>query len=82
MTDTRHLDTAISIFKGTGGAKRAKRVAQVEIIVETYGNAYTIQMNGKVLEEGEGGAEYAKGRAEDRAGRIRTLGKSVVVTAY
>lgn len=82
MTDTRHLDTAIAILKGTEGSKRAKRKAQVEIIVEAYGKAYTIQMNGKVLEEGEGSVEYAKERAEDRANRIRALGKTVVVTAY
>jgi hypothetical protein len=82
MTDTRHLDTAISILKGTEGSKRAKRKAQVEIIVEAYGERYTIQMNGKVLEEGEGSVGYAKERAEDRANRIRALGKTVVVTAY
>jgi hypothetical protein len=82
MTDTRHLDTAISILKGTEGSKRAKRKTQVEIVVEAYGKHYTIQMNGKVLEEGEGSVEYAKERAEDRANRIRALGKTVVVTAY
>jgi len=82
MTDTRHLDTAISILKGTEGSKRAKRVAQVEIIVGAYGKAYTIQMNGKVLEEGVGTAEYAMERANERASRIRALGKTVVVTAY
>ena len=82
MSKTKHLDTAIAIFKGTEGSKRAKRKAQVEIIVEAYGKAYTIQMNGKVLGEGEGSVEYAKERAEDRASRIRALGKTVVVTAY
>lgn len=82
MSKTKHLDTAISILKGTEGSKRAKRKAQVEIIVEAYGKSYTIQMNGKVLEEGVGSVEYAKARAEDRATRIRALGKSVVVTVY
>jgi len=79
---TKHLDTAIAILSGAGMPKRAKRAAQVEIIVETYGKAYTIQMNGKVLEEGVGTAEYAMERANERASRIRTLGKTVVVTAY
>ena len=79
---TKHLDTAIAILSGAGTPKRAKRVAQVEIIVETYGKAYTIQTNGKVLEEGVGTAEYAMERANERASRIRALGKTVVVTAY
>ena len=79
---TKHLDTAIAILSGTEGSKRAKRKAQVEIIVEAYGKSYTIQMNGKVLEEGVGTVEYAKERAEDRAARIRALGKTVLVTVY
>jgi len=79
---TKHLDTAIAILSGAGMPKRAKHAAQVEIIVEAYGKAYTIQMNGKVLEEGVGTAEYAMERANERAGRIRALGKTVVVTAY
>lgn len=82
MTNTKHLDTAIAILSGTEGSKRAKRKAQVEIIVEAYGKSYTIQMNGKVLEEGVGAVEYAKERAEDRAARIRALGKTVLVTVY
>jgi hypothetical protein len=82
MTDTRHLDTAITILKGTAGSKRTKRAAQVEIVVETYGKAYTIQMNGKMLEEGVGTAEYAMKRANERASRIRALGKTVLVIAY
>lgn len=79
---TKHLDTAIAILSGTEGSKRAKRKAQVEIIVEAYGKHYTIQMNGKLLEEGVGTVEYAMARAEDRATRIRALGKTVLVTAY
>lgn len=80
MTNTRHLDVAISILRGTDGAKRAKRKAQVEVLVVWDKGTYTIQMNGKVLEEGEGTGEYALERAEDRAGRIRALGKTVLVT--
>lgn len=82
MTNTKHLDAAIAILSGTEGSKRAKRKAQVEIIVEAYDKGYTIQMNGKVLEEGVGTVEYAKERAEDRASRIRALGKTVLVTVY
>ena len=79
---TKHLDTAIAILSGTEGSKRAKRKAQVEIIVEAYGKNYTIQMNGKVLEECVGTMGHAKERAEERANRIRALGKTVLVTAY
>ena len=82
MTDTRHLDTAIALFKGTEGSKRVKRKAQVEIIVEAYGKMYTIQMNGKLLEEGVGTADYAMERANERANRIRAIGKTVIVTVY
>lgn len=82
MTDTHHLDTAISILKGTEGSKRAKRKAQVEIIVEIYADTYSIQMNGKFVESGEGSKEYAMDRADARAARVRMLGKTVVITAY
>lgn len=49
--DTRHLDTAIAILKGTGGAKRAKRKAQVELILYVYTKAgtYDITSNGRML---------------------------------
>lgn len=82
MTDTRHLDAAIAVLRGTDGAKRAKRKAQVEIIVESYGKVYTIQMNGKLLEEGVGTVEYASERALDRANRIRAMGKTVLVSTH
>jgi hypothetical protein len=55
MTDTRHLDTAIAIFKGKG-AKRApkNRVFYVIAIgaVDPSGSyLYCIQFNGRVLED-------------------------------
>lgn len=82
MTDTKHLDAAISIFSGSGVRKRAKRKVQAEITVEAYGKVYTIQLNGKVLEEGVGSAAYARERAEARADRVRALGRTVMVTVY
>lgn len=77
MTDTRHLDTAIAILKGTEGSKRAKRKAQVELSVEVYAGGYTIQMNGRLLETGSGDREYALARAKDREERIKGIGKTV-----
>lgn len=78
---TRHLDTAIEILSGSK-AKRAPRRAQVEITVMAASNGYVIQANNKIVETGAGDAEYAKQRAESRAGSIRNLGKSVIVTVY
>jgi hypothetical protein len=62
--------------------KRTKRKAQVEIIVEVYADTYGIQMNGKLVESGEGSKEYAMDRADARAARVRALGKTVVITVY
>ena len=82
MSKTKHLDTAIAILSGAGMPKRAKRKAQVEIIVEVYADTYGIQMNGKLVESGEGSKEYAMDRADARAARVRALGKTVVITVY
>lgn len=82
MSKTKHLDTAIAILSGAGMPKRAKRKAQVEIIAEVYSDTYGIQMNGKLVESGEGSREYAMERAEARASRVRALGKTVVITVY
>lgn len=82
MSKTKHLDTAIAILSGAGMPKRAKRKVQVEIIVEVYADTYGIQMNGKLVESGEGSKEYAMDRADARAARVRALGKTVVITVY
>lgn len=82
MTDTRHLDTAISIFKGNAGSKRAPRKAQVEITVMAASHGYVIQANNKIVETGAGDEAYAKTRAEARADAIRKLGKTVTITVY
>lgn len=49
MTDTRHLDTAIAIFKGNG-AKRAPK-SYVYQVVPVGVNLWCIQLNGRVLED-------------------------------
>lgn len=81
MTDTRHLDTAISILRG--GAKRPARKAQVEIHVLAHMGRYSIQLNGRPLVVDKlGSPEEARADAEQRAATIRTLGKSVVIYEY
>jgi len=83
--DTRHLDTAINILKGTGASKRAPRKAQVTITIHVGTDrisgerAYTLQANGKTVEEGLGDVGYARRRAEERADRIKGLGKTVII---
>ena len=79
---TRHLDTAISIFKGSDGAKRAARKAQAEVAVWASAGAYSITVNGKVVESAAGNETDARNAAEKRAETIRKLGKSCIVTVY
>lgn len=79
---THHLDTAIEIFKGNAGSKRAARKAQAEITVLVADTGYVITVNGKTVESGEGNEEYARQRTEHRAQAIRALGKSVTITVY
>lgn len=81
-TDTRHLDTAIAILGGAGGAKRAKRKAQVELHlhIDEKTDLYTLTANGKLLEEGTVGSclpSTPYQRMEARAAGIRKLGKTV-----
>lgn len=82
MSKTRHLDTAISIFKGTAGAKRAPRAAQAEIVVLLGEDSYVITVNNKTVEADKGDETYARQRAELRAEAIRKLGKSTTITVY
>lgn len=79
---TKHLDTAIDIFKGKASAKRATRKAQAELVVMVGKGTYTIQVNNRVVEEGEGDETYARERAAERAKTIINLGKSCVIVVY
>ena len=72
-------DKVIAILRGIGAAKRAPRKAQVTLTVEWYDGAYFIQSNGKVVEQGDGTADYANDRAKARATAIRVLGKTCIV---
>ena len=51
MSKTKHLDTALSILKGSPAAKRAPRKVQVELTlyVDRDAGHYTITSNGKPL---------------------------------
>ena len=82
MSKTRHLDTAIEILRGTKGAKRAARKAQVEVLVTVFNDGYMVQINGKIVEEGDGNADEAKDIADAHAEKARQLGKTVTITFY
>lgn len=82
MSKTRHLDTAIEILRGTKGAKRAARKAQVEVLVTVFKDGYLVQINGKTVEEGDGNDETAKVIANAHAEKARALGKTVSITFY
>lgn len=79
---TKILDTTLSILKGDGVAKRAKRVAQVEITLTYAPSGYVIQANDRVLETGSGSLEYARARTEDRKHAVERMGKTVIVKEY
>lgn len=82
MTNTKHLDTAIAIFKGNAGSKRAPRKAQAEVVVLLGETSYVITVNSKTVEAGEGDETHARQRADLRAEAIRKLGKTATVTVY
>jgi len=82
MSKTRHLDTAIAIFKGTAGSKRAPRAAQAEVVVLLGEDSYVITVNNKTVEADKGDETHARQRAELRAEAIRKLGKTTTVTVY
>lgn len=80
--DTRHLDTALSILRGTGASKRAPRIG-TEMSVYLTPTGYTIQVNGKVLADAPGTEADARADAEARATRLRALTKKTVsITCY
>lgn len=79
MTDTRHLDNAIAIFKGKPSAKRAPKT-NVFHVVCMGGDVYCIQLNGRVLENVTG-KENAILLAQSRAARASaTTGKNYTYT--
>lgn len=75
-------DKVLSILKGDGVAKRAKRKAQVEITLTIGNGEYIIQLNSKTVEHAQGDEALARKQAEARAERIRAMGKTVTITVY
>lgn len=82
MSKTKHLDTAISILKGTPAAKRAPRKAQVELELWACTGTYTISSNSRIIEAGEGDPAFASKRLQERADAIRAMGKTVITYTY
>lgn len=86
MSKTKHLDTAIEIFRG-GVAKRPARKAQAEIVGTPHGNRYTVTVNGKIVEEGDVplGRDiemFITDRVVAKAEALRALGKTTTMTVH
>lgn len=75
-------DKVIDILKGSPSAKRAKRKAQVELTLTISNGEYTIQLNGKTVEQAQGDESMGRKQADLRAERIRAMGKTVTITVY
>jgi hypothetical protein len=84
MSKTKHLDTAISIFKGTDLVKRAKRgpVIEVTVHVDAKRGTYMVQVGSRITAEGSGTREQAVAAGEAKAEALRVLGQKASVTVY
>lgn len=84
MSKTKHLDTAISLFKGTDLVKRAKRgpVVEVTVHVDAKHGTYMVQVGSRITSEGTGNHEQARAAGEAKAAALRALGKQASVTVY
>jgi hypothetical protein len=80
---TRHLDTAISIFKSNGLVKRGHRpVIQVAVHHDPRKNEYLVQVGSRVVAEGVGDRAAATLAGDTHAERLKNLGKKTVVIVY
>jgi hypothetical protein len=84
MSKTKHLDTAIAIFKCTVLVKRGKRgpVVEVTVHVDAKRGTYMVQVGSRITSEGTGNREQAIAAGEAKAGALRALGKKASVTVY
>lgn len=83
--DTKHLDAAIAIFRGTPGAKRASRKAAVTLNgYADFGEVgrYVIQANGRTVEEGLGDKHFMRQRLDERARLLEQKGMTVAINEY
>jgi hypothetical protein len=84
LSKTKHLDTAIAIFKGTELSKRGKRgpVVEVTVHVDAKRGTYMVQVGSRITSEGIGNHEQARAAGEAKAEALRALGKKASVTVY
>ena len=79
---TRHLDTAIEIFKGSELTKRSRSGLMVSVHHDAKRNEYVVQVGSRVVAEGTGDREAATRVAHEHAERLKALGKRVTVVVY
>lgn len=80
---TRHLDTAIAIFKGNDLVKRSRSVGvQVSVHHDPKKNEYLIQVGSRIVAEGTGDRDEATRVATEHAERLTNLGKKIIVVVY
>lgn len=83
MSDTRHLDTAITILSGAGVAKRTRSYSiQVSVHHDPKKNEYLVQVGSRIVAEGAGDRAAATRAGEEQAERLKVLGKKAVVIVY
>lgn len=83
MSDTRHLDTAITILSGAGVAKRTRSYSiQVSVHHDPKKNEYLVQVGSRIATEGAGDRAAATRAGEEQAERLKVLGKKAVVLVY
>lgn len=83
MSDTRHLDTAISILSGAGVAKRTRSFSvQVVVHHDPRKNNYLVQVGSRVVVEADGDRAAATKAGEDQAARLRSMGRRACVVVY
>lgn len=81
MSKTRILDATLAVLKGTPGSKRTKtHHTGIDLYIGV--GKYTIQVNGRIVEDQAGTEEQGKEAAFKRAEALRRLGKNPIVTIY
>lgn len=82
MTDTRHLDTAISILKGSGTKRTRGPGIQVSVHHDPKRNEFMVQVGSRIVAEGVGDRAVATRAGDEQAARLKALGKKAVVIVY
>lgn len=83
MNKTRHLDTAIEIFKGNDTVKRGRSASiQVAVHHDPKKNEYVVQVGSRIVAEGVGDRAAATRAGDAQIERLKALGKKAVVIVY